>query len=430
MKYVDMKTDKSGLKNKDKNSSRHIFLICACAFLWLMMMGSKNVYTAEIVEIMDVFGRNRRDVSMGMTFYFIVYSVVQIVFCFFMKNVNVKWYILITIGLSGVVTVLIAFMFRLEQLWWLLALNGLLQAMVWGMCMSALKKHLPSRLLPVANTVMNVGTAVAGVISYGTASLFVSFSRWDLPFIVLGILLSLSAVIFFVAVKINEQRINDEEILTATVLQKTLGENLIKLNTKSKIAVFYVVTFILSMLIHCVFYAVMNWMPNLLTDVYGYSNSVGILVSVFAPLATVIGPIIAVYHCEKKENYVGVQCLYLAITAVLGVAIALIYDKNSLLIIVLIIAFLIISQATVTLVFSILPIKVGKFVDTGSHSALMNGAGGIAAGLMPTIIGSVIDTSGWAFSYIVIAIVCVVNFLSILLIFLLMNNKRKKMRIN
>jgi len=212
------------------NKAKYWFLIFACVFLWVIATGSKNVYTAEIVEIMGIFSQTRKNVSMGMTFYFITYSSVQMIFSFFMKNVNVKWYILITIFISGGVTILVAFMYDLVQIWWLLAINGVLQAMIWGMCMAVLKVRLPVKMLPIANTLLNIGTAVAGVISYGTASLFVSIERWDLPFIVLGAILSLSAILFFIAVKVNEKTLKEPcDNLKQVVKDKILGENILNI---------------------------------------------------------------------------------------------------------------------------------------------------------------------------------------------------------
>ena len=63
-----------------KNNRYQNLLIFACAFLWIMMMGSKNVYTAEIVELQNIFSAGKADVASAMTCYFVTYSIVQI-FC-------------------------------------------------------------------------------------------------------------------------------------------------------------------------------------------------------------------------------------------------------------------------------------------------------------------------------------------------------------
>ena len=161
-----------------ENKRYYNFLIFACVFLWIIMMGSKNVYTAEIVELVDVFNATETEVSMAMTYYFVTYSAAQVLMFFFMDHINIKWFLGISMALSGVVTVFIALMTSMWQTWWLLAFNGVLQAGVWGMCIAMLKKYLPESFLPKANTLMNVGMAVAGIISYGSATFAVGIDRW------------------------------------------------------------------------------------------------------------------------------------------------------------------------------------------------------------------------------------------------------------
>ena len=45
-------------------------------------------------------------------------------------------------------------------------------------------------------------------------------------------------------------------------------------------------------------------MPSLLTEVHAQKSSVGILSSVLAPRATILGSVFAIKHCEKYKNYI------------------------------------------------------------------------------------------------------------------------------
>ena len=139
-----------------KNKKSYNFLIFACAFVWVIMMGSKNIYTAEYIEIGNLFNVDKPQASLAMTFYFITYSVVQVLLFFYMGKVNIKWYMLISIALSGVVTVIVALATELWQLWWILAINGILQAGTWGMCTAVLDKYLPITMKASANMIMNI----------------------------------------------------------------------------------------------------------------------------------------------------------------------------------------------------------------------------------------------------------------------------------
>ena len=401
----------------------HNFLIFACAFLWIMMMGSKNVYTAELDVLQDIFNAPKADISMAMTWYFITYSSLQVVLFFFLDKINIKWYLFITIFLSGIVTVIVAFITNLWGMYWLLAFNGLLQAAVWGMCIEVLTKYLPKEKMPFANTVMNIGTAIAGIVSYGSASLFVGLDMWNVPFIFLGIILSISGVLFFLAVHLCQKLPTSEKEIT---LNETNSElDLLPLTSKLKKSLFFIISFLISVLIHSVFYAGMNWMPSLLTEVHAQKSSVGILISVLAPLATILGSIFAIKHCEKYKNFIAVALIYMLITTVFSALLLLLYNSNMYIAIICLILFLVITMGEITIVFSVLSLKMYKYVNSGAHSGLMNAAGGYAAGFAPTIAGAIIDGANWFTLYLVIFIICFALLLTVLG-FYLATKKRAK----
>ena len=414
-----------------KNGFVYGFLIFACALLWIIMMGSKNVYIAEIEEIMSVFNVGSKDTAFfGMTLYFITYAAVQIILFFCMGKINIKWYLSVTIVLSGVVTVIIAFATGVGQLWWLLAINGVLQAGVWGMCIAVIDKYLPERLKPIAHTVMNIGTAVAGVITYGSSAIFVAIKRWDLPFIVLGIILAVTGVIFFLAVWLAsrvEQEITFTEMKTQTV---NTEKPLIALDTKSKRIWFYVISFGFSLLVHCLLYGVMNWMPSLVERVYSQPRSFAILITVIAPIVISVGPIIAVWHCEKQKNFIGVSLLYLSIALIFAILLIFLYSVNLVLAMILLVLFLVVVQGAVTIIFSVVSFKMGEYVNTGAHSGLMNAAGALSAGFAPTITGALIDihgpNTGWQLNYIAVACFTALIVVLVAVTFVLLRKSFKK----
>ena len=407
-----------------QNKRYYNFLIFACAFLWIIMMGSKNVYTAEIVELVGVFNVDEAQVSLAMTYYFVTYSITQIVLFFFMDNINIKWFLGVSMFLSGIVTVFIAFMTNMWQMWWLLAFNGILQAGVWGMCIAMLKKYLPSSMLATANTIMNVGMAVAGIISYGSASLFVGIGHWDLPFIVLGIILSISAVLFIIAVHLCETRTNKE---LSTVEEKVINteEPIFNLNSKISKSVFFCAAFLMSLIIHATFYAVMNWMPSMLTQNYGLDNAIGILLSIFAPVASIIGAIASIYHCEKHKNFLVVTIIYVTIGTILALLMVLFYKSGVIIATVLPVLYLVIFQGIITIVFGVLPLKIGSGINSGGLASLMNAAGGFAAGFAPVLSANLFSSQGWSTYYIVIFAITAFILIATITVYLITNKKKK-----
>lgn len=410
------------------NKKYYNFLIFACVLVWTIMMGSKNIYTAEYIEISALFNVDKPQASLAMTFYFITYGITQVLLFFYMNKINIKWYMLISIGLSGLVTVIVALATSLWQLWWILAINGILQAGVWGMCTAVLNKYLPVKMKPTANMLMNIGMAVAGIISYGSASLCVSFKRIDSPFVFFGIILSISAVLFFIAVqKCHKlQRATEPENEEKNVEIKSVSTPPFTLKTSKKRTIFYIVTFILSIVVHFVFYGTLNWIPNLLTENFPVPENTAILISVLAPLATMLGPIIAIRHCEINSNFIKVGLLYVAAATVFAFIMIFAYNVNVVLSLVILIIYLIIIQGAVTIIFSVISYKLSDYINAGAHSGLMNAAGGFSAGFAPPVVGAIIElNNGWQLSYLFIFILTLIITISTIAILFLVRRKDK-----
>ena len=82
-------------------------LVWASFFFYVLMMGSKNVFTAEIVTLQGVFGTSKTDTSLAMTYYFITYAIAQVVLSTLMGKLNLRIYLTVTGVLSALVTVLL-----------------------------------------------------------------------------------------------------------------------------------------------------------------------------------------------------------------------------------------------------------------------------------------------------------------------------------
>ena len=409
-----------------ENKKHYNFLIFASVLVWVIMMGSKNIYTAEYIEIGSLFNVSKPQASLAMTFYFLTYGLMQVFLFFAIDKLNIKWYMLISVALSGIVTIIIALAMNLWALWWILAINGILQAGIWGMCTAVLNKYLPISMKATANMIMNIGTAIAGIISYGSASLFISFKRVDSPFTFFGIILFVSAFIFFIAVKNCEKlKAQTENTITSSSV-KNLTPTPFVLKTSSSKTLFFIVTFALSFLVHCVFYGTINWIPSLLQENFGMREDLAVLISVLAPLATMVGPILSIRHCEKHVNFVMVGLVYFIVASVISLAYVFIFSLNLVLSLTLLIIYLIIIQGAVTIVFSVISYKLCDYINAGAHSGLMNAAGAFAAGFAPTIIGAIIEYSGWQFSYIVVFILTFIITLVIGVILLALNKHNKK----
>ena len=413
-----------------ENKRSYNFLIFTCVLIWFVCIGSKNIYTAEYIEIGNLFGVDKPRASLAMTFNFITYSAVQIMLFFVMGKVNIKWYMFISIFLSGVVTIFVALATDLWQLCWILAINGILQAGVWGMCTAVLDKYLPVHMKAKANVLMNVSMPASGIISYGSASLFVSFKRFNSPFTFFGIVLSISAILFFIAVskcaQLKKQQ-SIEQVALKTASVKPIENLPFTLKTNKKKSLFVIISFALSVVVHFIYYGVLNWLPSLLPENFAMKESIAQAISVIAPIAVALGPVFAIRHCEMHSNFVLVGFKYLALACICSLLLIFLFNVNIVLTLVLVCAFLIIVQGTISIVFSIISYKLGAYINAGAHAGLMNAAGGISAGFAPTIIGAIIEcNNGWQLSYLTIFAITLLTTIFMALLLVLLNKSRTK----
>ena len=119
-----------------KREHAYFLLIFASFFMYIILTGAKTLYTAEKTTLSELgsFG-NLTDLATTMEYYF------------FMKRMNIKWFLTVTLGISAVITCAVAFTETIEQHYVLYAVNGLMQAGIWGCSLKVLSDSLPMRLL-------------------------------------------------------------------------------------------------------------------------------------------------------------------------------------------------------------------------------------------------------------------------------------------
>ena len=153
------------------------FLIFSAFFLYILFIGVKNVYTAEIELIKTVFGIDKPTASMTTTYYFCTYGVTQVLLFFFMRKFNVKIFLTVSLGIAALLMFSVGLCPEnsIVPIYVIYAIGGVFQAGLWAGIIGILSTHLPGEKLAFANKIMAIGLPVAGGISYGFSSIFELF---------------------------------------------------------------------------------------------------------------------------------------------------------------------------------------------------------------------------------------------------------------
>lgn len=427
------------LMTKRRNRA-YILLIVSSIFLYIALTGSKNLYTAEKTTLYElgIFG-NLTDLASTMEYYFYTYAAMQVALIFFVKKINIKWFLTSTIAISAVLTALMPLTDSITQHYILFAINGILQAGIWGCLLKVLSVHLPARLLPAANQIMAAGPAVAGAVSYGVAAAF--GDNWKTPFMLMGIIVIGSVIFYFISVTKMEGFPKETELHHVVLADGTEADvsdeednDFIGLNSKKRIAVFFAASMLMGFLFTSLYFMVNNNLDMYLKEVGGFSNSVSKLLTIFAPVCAVVGPLMTVRSCERHRNFISVSAFYFGVALLSSLLMVILFDKSVPASLALLVIFLVFVNGGRSVTLSIASLKMRNKIDTGVYSTTVNAVSSIASGISPKIITMLLDSSSyntvesWRISFLVIFIwnFAVVALLGLFILLVKRTNKRDK----
>ena len=403
-------------------------LIWASFFVYVLMMGSKNVFTAEMVSLMDAFKTSKEQTSLAMTYYFITYAIAQFALTFIMPKLNLRLFLTFSGGLSAITTILMGFAGTIEHLYFLCALNGIFTAGIYSGCMASFSKYLPSSLLPYSNKIMSIGTAAWGALSYGIPPLFVGKGLWNAPFILLGILFLLSVLFFFYSFS-QLKKFPLVSPKTATANASPDEEPYIRIKKKSGIIKYFIIMLGFSLLGNTIHYMVMNWIPSMLKETFSMPDSYSILITLIVPIISVFGSILSINLCQKYTNIFIVGAILSSISTVALIPMIFVFDFNVILSVALIAIFVMLGTGGRGVFTGILAFKMRTQVNSGSYLASFNAVAAIAAGVVPPLTGKLIDTfsgnTGFGVSYLVASVLGVI-YVACTVLYAIYYNKTKK----
>lgn len=420
----DVELLKLKAQNRQKEKSTK-FLIWAGFFVYILMMGSKNVYTAEVAAIQLAFNKTKAEASLAMTYYFITYAIGQLAIAPLFSKLNLKVFLTVTMGLSSAVTVALGLAPSMELLYLLCGINGVLQAGVYSGVMAIISKYAPVHLLPYANKIMSAGGAIYGVISYGVPAIFVKYGLWDVPFILLGIIFAVTVAIFFIAVQNMKKYPPEISEIPGKKLSSSNEPMYIDVSSTKKKVIFFTIMSILSLTGYLMYSLLMQWVPSLLHEEFNMDLSYSILITLLVPIAIFGGSFVTISLCEKYKNVFKVGLCLATIGLVVFSPMLFFYDVNIIFTLVCVVGFIAISSASRLVYLGILAFRMRAHINTGAYLAFLNAIMAVMAGVAPPVAGQIIDSAGYGKLFLLLFIIGVV-FIGLLIVASLMVTKTAK----
>ncbi len=395
------------LDKKTKNNS--LILLFACYFLYLMSICIKMVYSAEMSEIIIDLESNKPSVSLGLLFYYLAYSVGQLVFSFIISKINLKWFITVCVSLTSLSFAMMLFASENWHLYLILFLNGFLQVGIWGGIMFFVGRYIPAKMSGFASKLLATGLALGTAFTYGTSALLIAFANWRYTFLFFSALSLISLIVFLLALTRAECNLG---FVFAEKLSSVKAEKSEESISEQKIAQSIVSTVVffsaLTMLICCIYYGVMGWFPNLLIENFAMPTKYSILITLLLPLCTTPSSFVIITLNEKAKSDYSILILFAAAVSGLCLLLYFVYAINIVLTVVCTVLALFALRGMMSLVGVFFPLKYKDKIESGKFSLIINSFAALAAGVMPYTISFVLERTGWGIYFAILLAVALI----------------------
>lgn len=393
------------------------FLIFSCVGLYMAMMAIKNVYVAEISTIIRVFSTTKSQASMVNTYYFITYAFTQFSLAFLIHKLNVKRYLLITVSISVCTYLfLVLFVKEIGQMSWLFLVNGFAQAGVFACTKLTLGKYLPTSYTAKANSMYGLSTGLGFASSYGICAICIAYWSWKIPFYFFCVVFLVMLALYITSTKLAERNC---PVFVAKGSRANedgqVEEGFIKLKSRHAAGWFIACWMGIAFLMCTITYGINNWVVSYLHEIFDFPESLSMAATIVLQATAMVGPLTAVALGKRWKNYIALMRNLYILPFIISVLMLFILNENIVLSIVLLIIFEFFITAGAACV-SIIAFDMRRQINIGTFSAFTNTASALAAGFIPTVVGTIIDWFGWRAQYVFIVGIMII-FLSVLTAF-------------
>ena len=396
-----------------KENSRLFYrLILSIYFLYIVSIGVKLVYSAQMVEIGPYFGASKSQLSIGITIYYIVYAIAQLVLYFLLPKLNIKKFIIVTVTLSGISFGLIGFLTKLWMIWLVFGLNGIFQVAIWGGSMSILGKYLPDSLTNKSILIMSTGMAVGTGLSYGLSAFCTALFSWKLTFIIFSVATIISVVFFATTVSKIEKTFNN---LYKSVYSPQKAQPMVTAKTGNTGYIIKILFFLslAAFLTSFLYYALTNWYPSLLKEVHKVPSSFSQLITLLVPLGTFFGPFLSNYLSDKKRSYYMSSAILTIIFMAVAIPLIFTYNLHIVIAIFFPLVLMFCVRGILNNVSSYASFQHRDYLEVGKTSLISNAVACVSAALAPLVSSLIMESYGWgkffAFLLIVSAVIFAVS---------------------
>lgn len=380
----------------DSKKENRIIFICWLAYV-IAYVGRLN-YSASIVAITTSMGVDKAAAGLVGSFFFFVYGIGQLVNGIMSSRYNSRLMVFISLFVSSVINLIMPMCGDISVMKYIWLINGAVQSILWSTLLKTISEFVSDEKMPRAILIMSTPNTFGTFIVYGLSALMVKISTWKTTFYISAALLLITSFIWFFVYGNDKPQIVIEKV-SKDKSKASYGHALI----------FSIIMIALAGIANGFIKDGINtWVPNVLYEEFGVSQSLSILLTLLLPLiATLSAGIIKKIH-DHIESHSAMNALLYVVTAVLCGGIMLFLHIHN--IVFIMICFVLISAVMSmvnNVITSMYPLNRRHLLGSGFAAGLLNTFCYVGSTLTSYSLGAVSQKSGWNMVFVIMLMISV-----------------------
>lgn len=380
----------------DSRSENKIIFICWLAYT-AAYVGRLN-FNASIVAIISDLGVTKADAGLVSSFFFFAYGAGQLINGILSKRYNAKIMIFLSLILSSVFNLLMPLSGDISAMKYIWLGNGIVQSVLWSTLIKTLSDFLSDKKLPKAILAMSTTVAVGTFLAYGVSSVSVKNGSWQTVFYIASAVVFISAFIWlFLFGPSKKPVINNESEKSEKVKMSRIVLFALFLAAFAGVANGFIKD------------GMTTWVPSVLYEEFGVSQSFSILLTLFLPLVSTLGAAIAKRVHEKISSHAAMNLIFYFISALLCAGILVSLKLHSIITIMICFVGVACGMAMINnVITSMFALDHRKVLNAGFAAGLLNTFCYVGSTATSYTLGAVSQSFGWNAVFIIMLTVCII----------------------
>lgn len=369
------------------------------AAMWVLYCASyfiRTCYAATIAPLAEEGIYSKGEIGLIGTAFFICYGVGQLISGLIGDKINPFFMVMFGSVLGAVCCFLMPAAGSLGVLIGVWAANGLFQSMLWSPILRVFSETIDESLSKKAILNIALSLPVGTVLAYLMSSMIIKYLNWKYVFIFGGSVVVIAVLFAGFAIFCSEK-----DIEKVPVIQKQNAEAHNNVNKKGLAAV-AVSSGLLFIMIPSFLHGMMrdgitNWVPAMISEVYGVSTSFSVFVTIALPIFNAFGAYLVTPLYKKLGENEMKTAGVTGFAALVPLLIMLFMNKLPVYVIIVLLAVTTsVMYALNYLIISLVPVRFSKFGFTSGISGILNSGAHIGCALSSYGFGAISEKAGWS----------------------------------